>query len=313
MLEQPREHERDLVGGALWLRGQPPGVDEPRAVEDPEHRFGVADVGREQHRALPVDGCEQERSIVAHRPSGDNPLSARRRAREQQVVDETRGREPRGDEGPRGSVHARDRLEGVVADHGDVVEAGPSPSPRSLGPSPRRAPPSPARRPAPGPAASDRARKRQPACSRSSGASRALRDEHARPSDSRTVAHRHDRDGQRLLAHHPPDEEQLLGVLQAEDGAARPRHVEEAMDDLQHTAEVPGPGRALERVADRPRIGLREEDSVRVDLVDRAAPRPRRRPTVRRSPGPRPRRADTRARSSPGPNWAGFTKIVTST
>ena len=75
-----------------------------------------------------------------------------------------------------------------------------------------------------------------------------------------------------LLAHHPPDEEHLLGVLQAEDGMARPRDVEEAMDHLQHTAEVSGPGRAFERVADGSRIRLLEQDTVRVDLFDRRRP-----------------------------------------
>ena len=52
---------------------------------------------------------------------------------------------------------------------------------------------------------------------------------------------------------HPPDEEQLLGVLLPEVGAARPGHVEEPMHDLQHAAEMTGPRRALERLADRAR------------------------------------------------------------
>ena len=78
MLEQPGEDEGELVGGALRLRGQAPRVRELGAVEDPEHGLRVADVGGEQHRGLPAQVVRsmEGRSIVAHRPGGDNPRSA---------------------------------------------------------------------------------------------------------------------------------------------------------------------------------------------------------------------------------------------
>ena len=83
------------------------------------------------------------------------------------------------------------------------------------------------------------------------------------------------------------------------------------MDDLQHTAEVPGPGRALERLPDgshpAPGAGHRPGRPRRP-----AAPRPRRRPAVRRSPGPG-LVAGIGGEVLAGPNWAGFTKIVTTT
>ena len=50
---------------------------------------------------------------------------------------------------------------------------------------------------------------------------------------------------------HPPDEQQLLGVLLAVVGAVGAGEVQQLADDGQHAVEVPGPGLALEHVAER--------------------------------------------------------------
>ena len=51
--QQPVQHHRDLVGGAVRLGGDPPVLDQLLAVEETEHGVGVADVDREQHHAPP--------------------------------------------------------------------------------------------------------------------------------------------------------------------------------------------------------------------------------------------------------------------
>ena len=49
LLEQARDENAHLVGGALAQRGQPPAVGEPLAVEHADRHVRVADVYREQH------------------------------------------------------------------------------------------------------------------------------------------------------------------------------------------------------------------------------------------------------------------------
>lgn len=53
------------------------------------------------------------------------------------------------------------------------------------------------------------------------------------------------------VAHHAPDEEQLLGVLLAEIGSAGGGEVEQLADDGEHPVEVAGPGLALQDGAER--------------------------------------------------------------
>ena len=85
------------------------------------------------------------------------------------------------------------------------------------------------------------------------------------------VAHRrHDADLDRhgQVAHHPPDDRHLLGVLLAEVGAARADEVEQLQADGCDAAEVAGPVLALEQRAEPLDVdpGL---EARRVDLLGR--------------------------------------------
>ena len=73
----------------------------------------------------------------------------------------------------------------------------------------------------------------------------------ASPSGSRTVGTATTRDREVEVAAHPPDEQQLLGVLLPEVRRAAPGQVHELADDREHAVEVPRPGLALEHVAER--------------------------------------------------------------
>ena len=49
LLEEPRDEDAELVGGALAQGGQPPAVREALAIEHADGHIGVADVNGQQH------------------------------------------------------------------------------------------------------------------------------------------------------------------------------------------------------------------------------------------------------------------------
>ena len=72
----------------------------------------------------------------------------------------------------------------------------------------------------------------------------------ASPSGSRTVGTATTSTAKSRSRDHPPDEQQLLRVLLAEVGEVGPRQVQQLGDDGEHAVEVPGPGGALQPVAE---------------------------------------------------------------
>ena len=232
---------------------------------------------------------------MAHGPGGDNPLSGRSAAAGSSRLSMSLADGNRAATIARaGSVDPVDRLERVVADHGGVVEAGER----------RRADLAAHRRDQDrGVAFAGRGERRPPRRARGTGSPPAPAPRRrAERSATRCASPSGRSDGRRTgttvtgrlrSSHHAANEEELLRVLLAEVGAARPGHVEETMHHLQHAAEMTGPCRALERLADRARVGLRAGHVRRVDLLHRAAPRRRRRRARGRARGLRPRRADT--------------------
>jgi hypothetical protein len=83
---------------------------------------------------------------------------------------------------------------------------------------------------------------------------------------------RDDRDGQVHLLDHPANEEELLRIFLTEVRAARPGQVEETVHDLQDAVEMTGPGRTLERLADRARVWLGQRDIRGIDLLHGGSP-----------------------------------------
>ena len=290
---------------------QAPGVLELRPAEDPEHDLGVADVGGEQHGSASApsltapsrnDGPSSPTGSLRRQPAGcrsagPTGTSAGRPGRERTRPDSDRA----------------DPLERAIVDHGRVVEPGERRGADLAGHRRPRGRPRRARPLRASAAASLSARNRHPACSRSSGERRALREDIARPSRSRTVGHPTTSTGSRSRPDHPADQEELLRVLLAEVRRARTGDIEEAMHDGEHALEVAGPRRPFERRSP-PGPGRARGPRLRADT-------PRRRPGAHTTSTPsssqiarsRASSRGYRSRSAGSANWRGFTKIDTTT
>ena len=118
-----------------------------------------------------------------------------------------------------------------------------------------------------------------------------------------------DVDGKGEVGDHPPDHGDLLRVLLSEVGPVRLEHVEELRDHGRDAAEVSGAARALERRAHLVH-GDPGLETRRVDLVRPTESRRRPRRATRGAPRSSSGVLGYAARSSFGPNWAGFTKML---
>src|SRR5262249_41492796 len=75
-VDEASDEQADLVARPLRLGGQPPPVDEPMALEEAEHRLGVADVDGEQavHRGRAYR-CFLDRPMRTTSASSRSPCS----------------------------------------------------------------------------------------------------------------------------------------------------------------------------------------------------------------------------------------------
>jgi hypothetical protein len=80
--------------------------------------------------------------------------------------------------------------------------------------------------------------------------------------------HAHNLDRKVQVAHHPPDQRELLRVLAPEHRDVRPGQVQQLRDDGEDAVEVAGPRTAFQHVAERPGAH-RHERAFRVDDVRR--------------------------------------------
>ena len=65
--EELLDHQRELVGGAVRVGRDAPVVREVGAVEETDHRLGVADVDREKHRPRSLRVSEIEADVERDR------------------------------------------------------------------------------------------------------------------------------------------------------------------------------------------------------------------------------------------------------
>ena len=130
------------------------------------------------------------------------------------------------------------------------------------------------------------------------------------------LAHRgHDLEAHRdvEVAHHPPEDGDLLGVLLAEVGDVGRDDVEQLADDGADAVEVPGAALGALEDGARPADADARGEAVGVDLLDRAGRTGRRRRALGRRRRRAPRCAGRRRGRVASSNWAGLTNSETTT